>query len=118
MNLVTLVLLGAIAQAPDPAEGKWLGTAGDAANRETVGLDIHRNAKGALRADLYQPILNVYGAPAHVRGDGETISVPEIDAKLHLEGDRGFAAGPVLDGPMLVIGALGGRLYGFRLENA
>jgi outer membrane protein assembly factor BamB len=100
MNLVMLALLGALAQSPDPAEGKWLGTAGDAENRETLGLDIHRNAKGALHADLYQPILNVYGAPAHFLKDGDAYSIPEIETKLHLDRDR--LIGTMMDQPVVL----------------
>lgn len=92
MQLVVLALLGALAQAPDPAEGKWLGTA----------------------------------------GDGDAYSVPEIEAKLRLDGGKLTALrradgtqqwqrdleGSVTSTPALIDRAIDGTSYGFRLENA
>jgi hypothetical protein len=86
------------APAGDPVEGFWLGTAGSVRERIEVGLDFRRDAQGALKVFLTQPISNSFGSEMSgtVRREGEQVLLDEIALSLRLEGDRleGSLLGP------------------------
>lgn len=78
------------AAAPDPVEGLWLGEAGSAKEKIEVGLDVRRNAQGALEIRLTQPVSNYFGqkVEGEVVRDGDAIRVDALALALKLEGGR------------------------------
>jgi outer membrane protein assembly factor BamB len=78
------------APAADPVEGLWLGTAGSERETVQVGLDVRRDAQGALKIFLTQPISNSFSAemPGTVRREGDQVLLDEIALSLRLQGDR------------------------------
>lgn len=83
--------------APDPAEGKWLGTAGPPENQAVFGLDIKRDAQGALTGALYLDLINYYNAPLpSFHAEAGKYTVPEFGLELTLKDGR-------------LTGALGGK---------
>lgn len=94
MGAVLAVLLAAglisgADQDRDPIEGRWLGQAGFPEDRIEVGFEFKRNAKGELKAYLYQPVLNFYGLelPGVVARDGPAYVHKEYAVTLTLRAD-------------------------------
>lgn len=82
---------GAVAEpAGDPVEGLWLGTAGTEREKIVVGLDFRRDAQGALKLFLTQPIMSYFAveAPGTVRREGDQVILDEMALSLRLQGDR------------------------------
>jgi outer membrane protein assembly factor BamB len=96
LSIVSFVLATALtaplarsAEAVDPLEGKWVGTAGVPGKEQiVVGLEFRRDDKGVFRAYLSEPILNMYGAPAKIERDGNKVVVPDFAMTLAVDGDR------------------------------
>ncbi len=87
---LVLAFLAPVAGARDAVEGKWLGTAGVPGNTATLGLEIRRDARGALGGALYLDAINYYGAPLpsfQATADGH-YQVPELGLELALDGER------------------------------
>jgi outer membrane protein assembly factor BamB len=84
--------------AGDPVEGLWLGTAGTEREKVVIGLDFRRDAQGALKLFLTEPILNTFASemPVKVRREGDQVLVDELHLSLRLQGDRleGHFPGP------------------------
>ena len=78
------------APASDPVEGIWLGTVGSEKERVEVGLELRRDAEGALKLFLTQPIANYFPlpAPGTVRREGDQVLLDEMFLSLRLQGDR------------------------------
>src|SRR4051812_13004474 len=78
------------ADVTDPVEGKWLGHAGFPEDRIDVGFEFKRDAKGVLRAYLYEPVVNFYGLelPGVVTRDGDKCVVAEYALSLVLHEDK------------------------------
>jgi outer membrane protein assembly factor BamB len=78
------------APAVDPVEGLWLGTAGSAREKVEVGLEIRRDAQGALKLLLTQPVSNYFGLemPGTVRREGDRAVLDEIALSLRLRDGR------------------------------
>lgn len=79
-------------------EGLWLGTAGTELERVAVGLELRRDAAGALHLRLTQPVSNYYGVefPGEVRVEGNRIVVEALHLDLELVDGRlvGHYPGP------------------------
>ena len=75
--------------SPDPIEGKWYGEAGLPTDRIAVGFEFKRNARGELKAYLYEPVGNFYGLelPGVVDRKGESYTISSYDTTLTLHGD-------------------------------
>lgn len=76
----------ALAGGRDPAEGKWLGTAGSGTNTARLGLELRRGPAGDLTGSLYLDLLNLYGSALPslvVTADGH-YQVPELGLDLAL----------------------------------
>ncbi|HWN42296.1 MAG TPA: PQQ-binding-like beta-propeller repeat protein [Thermoanaerobaculia bacterium] len=97
---LSILVANASAAAPavDPVEGLWLGTVGTEREKIEVGLDFRRDAQGALKLFLTQPISSYFAAefPATVRREGDQVLVDELFLSLRLQGDRleGHYPGP------------------------
>ncbi len=79
------------APAPsDPIEGKWAGQAGLPQDRVEIAFEFRRDPAGALRAYLYQPVMNFYGLDLSsvVPGSADRYELPEVRGRLQREGDR------------------------------
>jgi len=87
--------------SPDPIEGKWYGKAGFPQDRIDLGLEFRRNAKGELKAYLYEPVLNFYGLelPGVVVRNGETYTNKDYAITLRLRGDTLDGTYMPLDAP-------------------
>lgn len=74
----------------DPIEGKWTGHAGFPQDRVEIAFEFKRNAKGELRAYLYQPVINFFGLDfsAVTLHDGNKYELPDCGSSLELTGDR------------------------------
>ncbi len=81
--------------APDPVEGNWLGQAGPADNRATIGLEISREAKGDLVAYYTVDLVKAYhvptGEPLKSTGPGQYTYAGGL--KLTLDGERLLTTG-------------------------
>ena len=91
--LAAALLLAGIGSAgdlpPDPIEGKWVGQARTSQETVVVGFEFKRNAAGALKAYLYEPVGNFYGQelPGTVERKGETYTIESYATTLALRGD-------------------------------
>ncbi|HEX5716820.1 MAG TPA: PQQ-binding-like beta-propeller repeat protein [Thermoanaerobaculia bacterium] len=98
--LLSILVANASAAAPavDPVEGLWLGTVGTDKEKIEVGLDFRRDAQGALKLFMTQPILNTFASemPGTVRREGDQVVLDEVFLSLRLQGDRleGHYPGP------------------------
>ncbi len=98
--LLSILLANASTAAPaiDPVEGLWLGTVGTDKEKIEVGLDFRRDAQGALKLFMTQPILNTFASemPGTVRREGDQVVLEEVFLSLQLQGDRleGHYPGP------------------------
>jgi outer membrane protein assembly factor BamB len=96
--LLSILVANASTAAGDPVEGLWLGTVGTEREKIEVGLDFRRDAQGALKLFLTQPIANYFAveAPGSVRREAEQVLVDELSLSLRLQGDRleGHYPGP------------------------
>ncbi len=87
----------ATAPAPDPIEGLWLGTIGTEREKVEVGLDLRRDAQGAIQLFLTQPVSNYFGVAAGaVRREGDRILLDDLALSLGLVDGRleGYYPGP------------------------
>jgi len=84
--LLAALFAGASAARADPIEGMWLGQVGFPKDRIAIGLDIHRNSQGDLKAYLYQPITNFYGLelPGVLKANGTHYDLKEYGFSLDL----------------------------------
>ena len=86
--------------APTPdLEGKWVGAAGVPGREQiAVGLEFRRDADGALKLYLTEPMLNMYGVAntGRLERDGDKVVVPDFAMSLTLDGDtlEGTYPGP------------------------
>ena len=90
MILETLLLAATVTAAParDPIEGKCVGMAGFPQDRIDVAFEFKRNDKGALRAFVYEPVLNFYGLDVgDVQREGDTYVIKDHATTLTLSGD-------------------------------
>jgi len=71
----------------DPVVGKWLGTVKSTGDEVEIALEI-KPKDGGLEVLLYQPILNLYGAPLTITRDGDKVVLPELGGELTLKGAR------------------------------
>jgi outer membrane protein assembly factor BamB len=80
----------AAAAAPDPIEGKWFGLTGSPQDRVETGFEFRRNEKQEIKAYLYRPVINVYGAelPGVVARNGDGYVLKELGLAAVLRGDR------------------------------
>jgi outer membrane protein assembly factor BamB len=89
-----LLALGALtarssAAEPDPAEGKWAGTAGSPGNQSPFGIEIKADGKGGVVGFLYLDIMNFFGeAMPPITREGNRYTVPAFGLALNLDGDR------------------------------
>ncbi|HYI12833.1 MAG TPA: PQQ-binding-like beta-propeller repeat protein [Thermoanaerobaculia bacterium] len=87
-QIALLVLLFAamgVAAQTDPVAGNWKGVIeGPGGDHAAIAFAFTADAGGALTALLYQPVLNVYGAPVTLQRDGATYTIPELGAELTL----------------------------------
>ena len=77
----------------DPIEGKWLGEASSPQERIALGFEFKRDAKGELKAYLYEPVGNFYGMEMpgtveRVNGKDATYTIASYATTLTLHGDR------------------------------
>ncbi|MDB6114800.1 MAG: bamB [Lacunisphaera sp.] len=80
----------AVAPAPDPIEGDWLGTVTAPQGRTEIGFGFHRGADGKLILTFHMPAMFAYGAqmgPFVEKEEGGYL-VTAFPAHLRLEGDR------------------------------
>lgn len=88
-----LIILGLTAGhllAAGDIAGKWLGIAGKPENRSVLGLEIKRDAQGALIGLLTLEQLNYYGVqvPEFVDAGDRRFKIPAMGIELILDGDR------------------------------
>ncbi len=77
------------AEGPDPAIGKWYGTAGGPENHSGFGLEISAEGKEGLQASIYLEVMNYFGqALPSIKASGNRYSMPEVGVDLTLDGDR------------------------------
>ncbi|HEY5861653.1 MAG TPA: PQQ-binding-like beta-propeller repeat protein, partial [Casimicrobiaceae bacterium] len=79
------------AEASDPIEGRWVGTAGVPGKEQIiVGLEFRRAAGGALKLYLSEPILNMYNVEntGAIERAGDKVVVKDFAMTLALDGDR------------------------------
>lgn len=90
LSILVLRAPAAAAPAGDPVEGLWLGTAGTAREEIEVGIELRRDAHGALKLFLTQPIAHYFSLemPGTVRREGDRVLLDEIALALRLRGDR------------------------------
>ena len=89
MGLALAAASAASATTRDPIEGVWIGEAGPADDPADLGLEVRRDASGALTALLTIDLVHFFGAPAgtvEVRGDGH-YAVPDAELALTLGSD-------------------------------
>jgi outer membrane protein assembly factor BamB len=84
------------AGAPDPVEGKWLGSGGPPEETVQIGLEFFRDPDGALKVKLTQPEANYFAmeAPGPVRRDAARVVVEAMGIDLELR--DGVLVGTVL----------------------
>lgn len=58
---------------------------GDDRDRVQLGLEIKRDASGAMKAIVYQPVVNFYGLRASLFRDGDKYVIEELGATLILD---------------------------------
>lgn len=88
---VVLALSGSVfASAPDPIEGRWAGTVGFPTDRVAIAFEFRRNAKGELKAYLYQSVMNFYGLelPGEVAVHGDAYELKDMGLSLAFKGDH------------------------------
>lgn len=80
-----LASVAGAAQTANPIVGKWRGVIeGPGGDHPEIAFDITSDATGTLAASLYQPVLNVYGAPVTLQQEGAIYTIPEFGAELTL----------------------------------
>lgn len=95
LQLLAAAAVAAIAQAADPAEGRWAGILGNPPLRSEFGLEIKRDAQGGLVAGLYLEQMHYYGLDlGAVRAEGGRYSAG-FGIEFTIEGDiaRGTLGG-------------------------
>jgi hypothetical protein len=87
--LSLVIAVPAPAEGPDPAIGKWYGTAGGPENRSGFGLEITAAEDEGLWASIYLEVMNYFGqALPSIKPSGNRYSMPDVGLDLSLEGDR------------------------------
>ncbi len=93
--LLSFIRLSAAPSAPDPVEGNWLGQAGPADNRVTIGLEIIRETNGDLAAYYMIDLVKAHHVPMGdaLKSTGPGQYTYAGGLKLTLDGERLLTTG-------------------------